>query len=75
MKYIATEFEASLLQKIECFDVLNCLTNTQRKRIIQYYFQKSTLQEIAIQEKTTKQSVHESLKTAVRKIKEKILTL
>ena len=66
-KRMQYEFETVVLQMSEISSMLDCLTDTQRRRLVKHLFLKYTMQEIADQEHVTKQSVEESISSALRK--------
>lgn len=53
----------------ELLEALEALTERQRRRIIAYYFDQMSLQEIARCEGTSAQSIHESISLALSKLK------
>lgn len=53
----------------ELLEALGALTARQRRRIIAYYFDQKSLQEIAQCEGTSTQSIHESISLALSKLK------
>lgn len=48
---------------------LNKLTKEQRRRILLYYDYQLTMEEIAVIEKCSKQSIQESIKWGIKKLK------
>lgn len=63
------EFESVLLQMTDISRMLEHLTETQRRRLVQHIFLGHTLQEIANQERVSKQSVEESVAAALKKLR------
>lgn len=53
----------------ELLEALEALTERQRRRIVAYYFDQKSLQEIAQCEGTSTQSIHESISLALSKLK------
>ena len=61
-----------IMQKLECEKLqaaLNKLTKEQRRRVLLYYDYQLTMEEIAVIEKCSKQSVQESIKWGIKKLK------
>ena len=71
-KRMQHEFESVVLQMNDISTLLDCLTETQRQRLVKHLFMKYTMQEIADQEHVAKQSVEESIAAALRKIKSRL---
>lgn len=63
------EFESVLLQMTDISRMLEHLTETQRRRLVQHIFLGHTLQEIAKEEQVSKQSVEESVTAALKKLR------
>jgi len=66
---LSCEFEDILLQMTDLSRVMDCLTDIQRRRLVQHIFLKYTLQEIADNEHTSNQSVQKSIAAALKKIR------
>lgn len=66
---MAYEFEDVLLQMNEVSNALDRLTAKERGRLVKHLFLKYTFQEIADHEGVRKQSVEESVSTALKKIR------
>lgn len=64
--------EDILLRITDISTLLDCLTETQRRRLVMHLFLKYSTQEIADKEGTRKQVVHKSITTALKKIKERL---
>ena len=65
--------EDIILKKYEYQDLLNLinkLSEVQKRRLIKYYFQNKNIYQIAEEENTTHQSISKSLKLALEKLKE-----
>ena len=65
--------EDQIIQKAtfeELKNAINCLPETQRRRIKKYYFAEKNEYEIAKEEHTTQQAVNKSLRLAIQKLKE-----
>ena len=67
------EFEDVLIQMTEVSRQLDCLSETQRRRLVKHIFLNFTLQEIADSEHVAQQSVRESVIAALSKIKQRLL--
>lgn len=63
------EFESVLIQMTDLSRLLEQLTATQRERLVKHIFLNYTLQEIAEQEGTSRQSVSESITAALKKLR------
>ncbi len=63
------EFESVLIQMTDLSRLLEQLTATQRERLVKHIFLNYTLQEIADQEGTSRQSVSESITAALKKLR------
>lgn len=63
------EFESVLLQMTDLSRTLNRLTETQRRRLVKHILLNFTLQEIADQEHVSKQSIEESVASALKKLR------
>lgn len=68
--------EIDFVEKIELQDnikklkfAMTKLNQKQKKRIIDYFFYNKTYEQIAVEEGVTKQSIDESIKTAIKKLK------
>lgn len=66
---VSCEFESVLIQMTDLFRLLEQLTATQRERLVKHIFLNYTLQEIAEQEGTSRQSVSESITAALKKLR------
>lgn len=66
---ISVEFEETFTQMLDISRMLGHLTEIQRRRLVQHLFLGRTLQEIARQEKVSKQSVEESIAAAIKKLR------
>lgn len=70
---LTLEFEEVVLQMTDLANVLDCLTNTQKRRLVQHVILGYTITHIAeLENNTSKQSVHESIKSALTKLKENL---
>jgi hypothetical protein len=67
---LSCEFEDVLLQMTDISRQMDCLTETQRRRLVKHIFLKYTLQEIADQECVGKSKIQKSVADALKKIKE-----
>lgn len=67
-KYPSTDFEDLILQMTDLSNLLNCLTETQRRRFVLHVFLKYTLQEIANKERVGVSKIHKSVMEAYKKI-------
>ena len=63
------EFESVLIQKTDLSRLLEQLTATQRERLVKHIFLNYTLQEIADQEGTSRQSVSKSITAALKTLR------
>lgn len=68
---LTLEFEEVVLQMADLANILDCLTKTQKRRLIQHVVMGYTISNIAEFEDVSKQSVHESIQSALTKLKEK----
>lgn len=66
---VSCEFESVLIQMTDLSRLLEQLTATQRERLVKHIFLNYTLQEIADQEGTSRQSVSESITAALKKLR------
>lgn len=66
---VSCEFESMLIQMTDLSRLLEQLTATQRERLVKHIFLNYTLQEIADQEGTSRQSVSESIAAALKKLR------
>ena|GEM_PF-2039902 len=66
---MAYEFEDVLTQIMDVSSVLGLLTEKERRRFIEYSLLRRTFQEIADHEGVSKQSVEESVSTALKKLR------
>lgn len=57
------------LIKEELKNIINMLSDTQKRRIIKYYFYEKNEYEIAYEENTTQQAINKSLQLALEKLK------
>lgn len=69
---LTLEFEEVVLQMTDLANVLDCLTKTQKRRLVQHVILGYTVTHIAEMESTSKQSVHENIKSALTKLKENL---
>lgn len=60
------------LIKEELKNIINMLSDTQKRRIIKYYFYEKNEYEIAYEENTTQQAINKSLQLALEKLKKMI---
>lgn len=67
---LTLEFEEVVLQMTDLANFLDCLTRTQKRRLVQHVILGYTVTHIAELEGASKQSVHESIKSALTKLKE-----
>ena len=51
-------------------EAINNLSEKQKRRLIKYYFEGKTEQEIALEENATQQSIHIGLQRSIQKLKE-----
>ena len=68
-QWTGCEFESVLIQMTDLSRLLEQLTATQRERLVKHIFLNYTLQEIADQEGTSRQSVSESITAALKKLR------
>lgn len=66
---VSCEFESVLIQMTDLSRLLEQLTATQRERLVKHIFLNYTLQEIAEQEGSSRQSVSESITAALKKLR------
>lgn len=66
---MAHDSESVLLQMTDLAKMLDRLTDTQRRRLVGHLFMGYTLQEIAKQECVSKQSVEESVASALKRLR------
>ena len=66
---MSCEFESVLIQMTDLSRLLDQLTAAQRERLVKHIFLNYTLQEIADQEGTSRQSVSESITAALKKLR------
>ena len=66
---MSCEFESVLIQMTDLSRLLEQLTATQRERLVKHILLNYTLQEIADQEGTSRQSVSESITAALKKLR------
>ena len=66
---LSFEFEDVLLQMTDISRMMNCLSVKQRERLVKHIFLGYTMQEIADAEGVKKQSIEESISTALKKIR------
>ena len=69
---ITSEFEEYVLQMTDISNVLKSLTEKQRRRLVLHIFAGYSISIISEMESTSKQSVHESIKGALAKLKEEL---
>ena len=66
-RLLSNEFEDVIVKLI---DLTNCLTETERRRLLQHLLMTHTMQEIADAEKVTKAAVEYSIASALKRIRE-----
>lgn len=65
-RFLSHEFEDVIVKMI---DLMNCLTETQRRRLLQHLLMTRTMQEIADAENVTKAAVEFSIASALKRIR------
>lgn len=71
-RLMAFEFENVLIQMTDLSRLLDCLTDTQRSRLVKHIFLKYTLQEIAEQEGVAIAVAHRSITAALKKLQQQM---
>ena len=67
---LAQDFENVVLQMNDLSNVLDCLTKTQKRRLVQHVILGYTITRIAEIEGSAVSTIHESIKSALTKLKE-----
>lgn len=68
---IGSEFEDLVLQMSDIARNLDCLTEVQRRRLVLHFFMGYTVSEIAREENAKYQAVQDSIRLALKKLKDK----
>ena len=69
---LSCEFESVLIQMIDLSQMMSCLTDLQRQRLVKHVFLKYTFQEIALQEGVNDAVIYRSVTAALKKLRQQL---